>query len=638
MEEAAMSDFGIAFANPEYTPLLFVWVFVVGLFIFNAAWRRKTLKKLQVMNWPDAFDAPKARPYKNVMQIVGFLFLVLAMMGPQWGQKEKTVKAQGLDVCMAIDLSRSMLAEDVQPNRLQAAKNQLTIFMNRMGGDRAALVGFAGSAFVAAPLTTDHHAIVSFMDPMSSSYISDHSTNLAVGVDACLTALGLEDVKDRVEIEDLAAKVIVLISDGEETGDDFRGAIGRSAKLGVPIYSFAVGTAKGGLIPIRSERGVEYLKDPENAGANVITKLEEKKLKEIAEKSGGKVFYLVNGIEAWKEFEDALQNYKRDSVDSGTRLDREDRFQWPLWVAFLLLLLDFLLPETGWAFRRSSSLKNIVLILIGFLGLSSRPSYAAAQEVDSDLNPLTIYKNNKGVKLYKNRNNPEARHQFEEALADKSNNVLLRFNWAANRLVMSFPQVDESAPKGAGAAPDPKQFNQKIIEESLGELTKIYENYVPTSSEDGFYKALNYQMGLVNEIKQAAPEAMKHYYASLGLKPANKELDELATEAIKRLLVSQSSGGGGGGGGGGGESNPEDEKSDGEGEGDKKEQNPKYGQGQQKPKFSGTDINEQQAKKILESVQSKEQEVQKRKAQKDAKEKGSRGNEQGQSFGRGKQW
>jgi Ca-activated chloride channel family protein len=197
-----------------------------------------------------------------------------------------------------------MLAEDVQPNRLQAAKNQLTIFMNRIGGDRAALVGFAGSAFVAAPLTTDHRAIVNFMDPMNNSYISDQSTNMAVGVDACLTALGLDAVKERAEIEDFAAKVIVIVSDGEETGDDFRGAIGRAEKLGVPIYSFAVGTSRGGLIPIRNERGVEYLKDPDNPGANVISKLEEKKLKEIAEKTGGKVFYLVNGVEAWKEFEE----------------------------------------------------------------------------------------------------------------------------------------------------------------------------------------------------------------------------------------------------------------------------------------------------------------------------------------------
>lgn len=631
-----MNDLGIGFANPEYAGFLFAWFGILGLTLYTIVWRRKTLEQLQVMKWPGAFDKPKARPYKLVMQVVGLLFLILALMGPQWGQKEKVVKAQGLDLCLALDLSRSMLAEDVMPNRLQAAKNQLTIFMNRMGGDRAALVGFAGSAFVAAPLTTDHRAIVSFMSPMNNSYISDQSTNLTVGVDACLTALGLETVKDRVEIEDLAAKVIVIISDGEETGDDFRGSIGRAVKLGVPIYAFAVGTSKGGLIPIRSERGIEYLKDPDNPGANVITKLDDKKLKEIAEKTGGKVFYLVNGVEAWKEFEEALQNYKRDSVDSGTHFDREDRFQWPLWVAFVLLLIDFLLPEIGLSFRGFMNFRNWIWLLALGSSTLSRELLANSQEKSSELNPITIYKNNKGVKLYSSRKNTEARQQFEEALADKSDNLILRFNWASNRLIMAFPQ-DGEGKTGPQGESNPKDMNQKILDESLGELQKIYQSYLPQKVEDEFYKALNYQLGLAYELKQSKTDALKHYYAALSLKPSNPKLDEFTQEAIKRLLVSDSSSDGGGGGGG--QSDKKDKESNGDAQGDKEEQKPQYSQGQgQQPKFSGTDIDEQQAKKILESVQGKEQEVQKRKTQKEAKEKGQRGNQEGQSFGRGKQW
>jgi hypothetical protein len=277
----------------------------------------------------------------------------------------------------------------------------------------------------------------------------------------------------------------------------------------------------------------------------------------------------------------------------------------------------------------------IWLLALGFSTLS-RELLANSQEKSYELNPITIYKNNKGVKLYSSRKNTEARQQFEEALADKSDNLILRFNWASNRLIMAFPQ-DGEGKTGPQGESNPKDMNQKILDESLGELRKIYQSYLPQKVEDEFYKALNYQLGLAYELKQSKTDALKHYYAALSLKPANPKLDEFTQEAIKRLLVSDSSSDGGGGGGG--QSDKKDKESNGDAQGDKEEQKPQYSQGQgQQPKFSGTDIDEQQAKKILESVQGKEQEVQKRKIQKEAKEKSQRGNQEGQSFGRGKQW
>lgn len=626
-----MKELGISFANADHFYFLAIWVGFVILYLFNRRWRKINLQKLQVLSWPGAFVKPKARRIKSFFQITGLLFLIIALLGPQWGQKEKPLRAQGLDLCVGLDLSRSMLAEDVAPNRLQAAKNQLSLFIQRLGGDRVTLVGFAGSSFMAVPLTNDHRAIISFMDPMNNSYISDQSTNLPRAVDSCLNALGLEKVKDRIEIEDLAAKVIVLVTDGEETNDDYKDAVSRATKLGVPIYSFAAGTAKGGLIPLRSDRGVEYLKDPAQPGSNVISRLEEKTLKDMADKTGAKVFYLANGVEAWKEFEETLARYKRDGIDTGTQFDREDRFQWPLWIAFFFLILDFLVPELGWRRIFSSSMSLLIWILLPASFLSQKieaQSLSPKNLFTPESSPAIVYKNNKGTKEFQKRNHAEARKQFEEALSESSQSPVLRFNWASNRLVMSFPQDSGKGPM------DPKKLNQQVLDEGLKELQKLHETYLPTQSDDRFYKGLNYQLAVAYELKQDKAKALKHYYTALNLKPEDNKLDPLTEEAIKRLLASSEQGGGGGGEG----QDPKENK-EGEGEGEDKKDNPQYTRGQQQaPKFDGTEIDDQQAKKILESSQTKENDVRKKNAQKESRAQSSNDKDANDQLGRGKQW
>ncbi len=635
-----IDSLGITFANPGYYPLGLLWIAVLLLVIYNVGWRKRALEKLKVLNFPGAFSLPKLRSFKTILSLFGYLFLLIALWGPQWGQKEKQIKAQGLDLCFAIDLSRSMLAEDVTPSRLQSAKNQLSIFMGRMAGDRASLVGFAGSAFVAAPLTTDYHAILGFLDPMVPSYISDQSTNLSVGIDTCLTSLGLDEVKDRVEIEDLAAKVIVLITDGEETGTDFNGAVARAEKLGVPVYTFAVGTSKGGLIPVRNDRGVQFLKDPANPAANVISKLEDKVIKDVAAKTGGKIFYLTNGVDAWKDFEKALSNYKRDSVEAGTRLDREDRFQWPLLIACLLLLLDFFLPEAGGIFG-----KNGKKVMSAWLLLLLFPTYSPPIRASTNLMPWTVYKNNKAVKKYIASELGESRKLFEEALSDEAADLNLRFNWAVTRFSMALPKKEENseqAPQGE----QKEAINKKVVQEALNELLAIEKSYRALqgdtpAKEDIFLKALKFEQALAHEVLEEKTKAFKAYYDAQLLKPFQEKLDEQIEEGIKRLLAENPSQGGGGGGGDQNEKNKDEDgdKQQDKGQGKEKNKDPKYGQGQKKPEFKGTDVDEQQAAKILESVGSKEREVQKRKAQQNAEEQQQgKGKKDGQSFGRGKQW
>lgn len=636
-----MESLGISYSNPQYVYFLGVWVLAVAMTILTYRWRKKALALLSVAQFKDAFNKPRFRSLKSFCGLFGLFFLVLALIGPQWGQKENPIKAEGLDICFGMDLSRSMLAEDVTPSRLQSAKNQLSIFMGRMGGDRAALVGFAGSSFIAAPLTTDHNAILSFLNPMGPSYISDQSTNLAVGVDSCLAALGLDEVDNRLEISDSAAKVIVLVTDGEETGSDFRGAIAKAENLGVPIYTFAVGTARGAPIPLRTQRGVEYLKDPQNRRQNVISKLQDKRIKELARRTGGKIFYLTNGVEAWKDFEDSIADYKRESIEAGTKLDKEARFQWPLLLAFLLLLIDFFLPETGLRSTTQSGSKTlawaaIVLLLFG----ASTPSYAQNNKEErksvseSTLMPWTIFRNNQGVKQQLENELAGARQSFEEALSDSASNWQLRFNWANNRLLMGLGSNENEEAQQTQVSP-------QVVKEALGEFQKLRDDLLEilpeeTAMSHPALKVLDYQTGLAHELLQEKPQALQAYYRAQANTAEMTTIQEESIEAIKRLLAEPP----GGGGGGGGDDESDNKENEGEGSGEQQNQDFKKGEyDKSQAEFNSDEVSKDQAQKILESVGSKEQEVKKRKAQQDAEEQQSRrGDEEGQSIGRGKQW
>jgi Ca-activated chloride channel family protein len=654
-----IEKFGIYFAYADRGPYLLLIPVLIFLMIKTASFRRDILKKLGGIIGSEGSDSklrdgmisPRLRGFKHFLFISGLLALSLSVLGPQWGQKAQVVKAQGLDICFAMDLSKSMLAEDASPSRLEQAKNQLSIFLPSLGGDRAALVGFAGTGFVAAPLSSDHSALAGFLDPLNPDFISDQSTNVASGVDACLTALSLDEVTDRNDISDLAAKLIVLISDGEDQLEDYNEAIQRCEKLGVPVYAMAAGTVKGGKIPVRDDRRniVQYLTDSD--GKAVVSSLKEKALKEIASKTGGQTFYLSSGVEAWKQFSEAISNYKRDSKDAGTKLDREDRFQWPLALAIFLLMLDFLLPEAGFTNRKkmpSDSASTFVVLVVTFGLLNSNSAFA--QETNplflekNERNPSLVLDNKIGLYQFKKAQLGAAVKKFEEGIEKDSADYILRFNWATTRLLGSLNKEGNA--------------NPKIVDESIREFetlkAEIQKPSAPANQthrkkeSDDLLKALTYQLGQAYELKRDIPKALIAYYQTLETGRQNAgQLDTQAKKNIERLITQASSGSGGGGDdqskdGEGGEG--KDPSKDGSGKNESKNEEPKkdgddHKDKKQKPKYSGTEISEEEAKQILESVSGEERDVQKRKAQGEARERSKRDSkEKGVGSGSENQW
>lgn len=693
-----MNFFGIQFAHDELSWLLFLPPALVFL-MFRTRTIRRRFWKLLGLDHPDpGFEAPVNRRLKGALFVLGFTAAIVAAIGPQWGQKAHPVKAQGLDMCFAIDLSKSMWAEDLPPNRLGQAKNQLEIFLPRLGGDRAALVGFAGSAYVAAPLSVDHTALVTYLDSMSPETISDQATNLSAGVEACLSALGLDDVKDRNEILDDAARLIVLISDGEDTAEDDTGAVARAEKLGVPVFAMALGTEKGAPIPLRDKgKLLEYVKDPDT-NQPVVTKLAMKGLKAVAEKTGGKVFVASGGLEAWKSFEDSIADFKRESRDAGTKLDKEDRFQWPLLFAFLFLLWDFALTEVKWKWVRPWAWVMILSAAgVGAAGEARAESHA----------PKGVWWNNKGVTAFRKKDPKEAERAFNEALTEDAGDLDLRYNWAVNKLAASIPHEEAAAAptpeaaaaqtggaqNGGGEAEKPK-VDEKALGEALKELEALRADPRTAKPErEDFRRRLRYQLGQAYELKKENAKALENYYASLSAKglfldkppsadpkaapkkeepkaeakpeggtegdkkegdeataphefappkpgqaKAPKTLDEAAHINIARLLSAQQ------GDGGSSSQNQDQKQQDKDQKQDQQQQQnqPKnYGQDKQKAKFTGTDVSESEARQILESVSGEEKDVMKRKAGGEAKERAARHRRDSQDKGgghRGKDW
>jgi hypothetical protein len=449
-----------------------------------------------------------------------------------------------------------------------------------------------------------------------------------------MTALELDKVRSRDEIGDLAAKLIVLISDGEDTAGDDSDSIDRAERLGVPVYAMAIGTAKGAPIPVRDEQGnlLHYIKDPAN-GQVVITKLEDKGLKAVAKKTGGRVFYANSGVDAWKKFEEAIANYKRDSRDAGTKLDREDRFQWPLLLGLLLLMLDFFITETPMnLFKRSGRKLSVALLAMGTVGFAQNSRAGAPVS-----KPGTVYYNNKALKSLGKKDPVEAQRLLGEALSQDASDPVVRFNWATTKLYSSVKGA------GAGQTQDPQaRIDTKALDESIKELEALKGDLSSAKNPHAneLKQAVNYQLGQAYELKREIPKALENYYASEAQGP-NSKLDTQAKNNISRLLTAMQQGQGQGQNGQQQQQGQGQGQNGQKGQGQDKKQNPQYSQGQQpsKPKFSGTEISETEARQILQSVSGEEREVLRRKAQDEARTRARKNGSQENAEGAdSKQW
>ena len=337
--------------SPIYFYLLALLPVIVALFLFNLFWKRKRqaiFADLELFNQL----APEKSSFKPALKL-GVLLLalaciIIALVNPKMGTKMETVKRQGIDIVFAVDISKSMLAEDVAPNRLEKTKQIVSQIINQLGNDRVGIVGYAGSAYPVLPMTTDYSIAKMYLQSMNTNMVSSQGTAFN---DAIQLAVDFFDVKD-------TSKLIILVSDGEDHGEGVEDAVELAKEKGVRIITIGVGTEKGGPIPLRDDKGTiaSYKKDQE--GQTVITKLYPEVLKKIADNTKSKYIVGTTTKDVVEEVKKSLDKIEKSEFESQQIADFESQYQWFLALGFLLLLVDVFLLEKKTAWVQKLNLFN----------------------------------------------------------------------------------------------------------------------------------------------------------------------------------------------------------------------------------------------------------------------------------------
>ncbi len=332
------------FFEPLYL-LAILLVPILGLFFWWSISRKKQLLA-RFGDIPLIMRATSGISYsrqagKAALLLAAVLFLSLAIAKPQLGTSMEMMKREGIDIIVAIDVSRSMEALDVQPgpiSRLTKAKQEIRSLIDaeRLQGDRVGLVSFAGEAFIQCPLTLDYSAARMFLDIIDPEIIPVPGT--AIG-EAILTATSGFNREERKH------KVVILLTDGEDHDTDPIGASEAARKEGVKIYTVGIGNLGGEPIPIYNQRGerVGFKKDPQ--GNAIVSKLDETTLQKIALTTGGKYYRATpSELELDKIYEDISKMEKKE-LEGKLLLHYDDRFQWPLALAMIFVIWEVFLPE-----------------------------------------------------------------------------------------------------------------------------------------------------------------------------------------------------------------------------------------------------------------------------------------------------
>src|SRR5881396_2873470 len=270
------------------------------------------------------------------LQLLGLSLALISLAQPRWGYTFEDVKRKGLDLLIAVDTSRSMLSNDVQPNRLERVKLAVQDLINELQGDRVGLIAFAGRAFLQAPLTIDYDAVVEAINDLDTKTIPEGGTNISSAITLATQSFGKSAMGNRA---------LIIFTDGEELSGDAVKTAKIAADAGVRIFTVGVGTPQGSLIPVTSDNGeTSFVKD--SAGQVVKSKLDDKRLREVAEATGGFYVPLENGPRTMQQVQSEGLT-KMQAAEMDVRLSRRsiERYEWPLDAALIALALSMLVSE-----------------------------------------------------------------------------------------------------------------------------------------------------------------------------------------------------------------------------------------------------------------------------------------------------
>jgi Ca-activated chloride channel family protein len=272
---------------------------------------------------------------RRTLYAAGLLALSLALMQPTWGADVRRVEQRGVDLLVCLDVSRSMLARDVPPSRLQYAQREIRALCERTRGDRLGLVVFAGQARLAVPLTRDMDTFADLVDLTDPLSVGRGGTDLGAALTAALAAFAGQSG---------AHEAVLLITDGEDHEQGGLRAAEACRQRNITVHCVGIGSPLGSKIVIQSERGEAFLRT--RSGEDVVSKLDAAGLRQMAEATGGVFVDAGSAPRPLVElYQTRIQDMARKAVDEGEQRGRKNRFQWPLLVAFVLLLLELATSE-----------------------------------------------------------------------------------------------------------------------------------------------------------------------------------------------------------------------------------------------------------------------------------------------------
>ncbi len=426
----------MSFAHPQWLNALYFAPVLIGVFLYGAKRRRQALAGFAGGKFEEALAPGRSwrkGALKAFLRVLGYSLLVLALAGPQIGSQLVKVEREGIDLVIALDVSLSMLAEDMKPNRLERAKQEIVDLIQGLKGDRVGIVVFAGDAFVICPLTVDYDAALMFANTADVDAVSRQGSAINEAIRKSVALFPTTQQADRV---------IILVTDGETHDGDPLSEAEKAAEEGIKIYTIGIGNPSGELIPLRGTDGSidGYKKD--DTGETVLTRLDETTLRKVAKTTRGKYLPATReGLEL-KVLYREISGMEKKAVKGEFMERKKDRFVWFLAAAFLALAIDLLISAGGAKRRRpnarmlhTGAAGLLVLLVLGCISpaaaektvdrgrVKSGNKYFKASEYQKALvlykealgDTLAPPKNGEGV-LYNEANTLHMMGRYQEAL------------------------------------------------------------------------------------------------------------------------------------------------------------------------------------------------------------------------------
>ncbi len=342
----------IQYDEKIYFYLLAVIPVLIVLFVLLQLWKKRTRRKFADLSLLKRLTPSRSAfkaSLKLLLLLLGLAALTLGLVNPKIGTKLETVKREGVDIVFAIDVSKSMLAEDIAPNRLEKAKRLVSEIINQLASDRIGIIAYAGQAYPQLPITTDYGAAKMFLQSMNTDMLSSQGTAIDAAIELASTYYDDDEQTNRV---------LFIISDGEDHSENHTAnAVDKAVEAGIRIYTIGVGKSKGAPIPIKRNGIVESLKK-DSQGEVVITKLNEDILKDIAGEGNGHYIDGSNTEGAVEYIKEQLDQMDKKEFEAKQFAEYKDQFQWFLGAGLLFLYLDIFVLDRKTRWLRKLNLFN----------------------------------------------------------------------------------------------------------------------------------------------------------------------------------------------------------------------------------------------------------------------------------------